>query len=222
MMIDGVSSRPFSAVTLPPMDIGLNNQREKIVKVSRERYANQRKEVEDRISKWSGMMPGDDEYIKKDSVGSSVAADQDKSSVKKNKTTCWSCGEGTEVSFEPDGRRPIYCKDCLEKVKAGEDLALRFRPTKPVEQSKTERVNQQAALGELGIEFEGSSFSKPKPEPKLESKPKVESKPEPLSTVSLNDAVKNEPVSFRGRKKRVEVDLKDLRKTLEEAMNKKD
>ncbi|MBU2068527.1 type IV secretion system DNA-binding domain-containing protein, partial [Patescibacteria group bacterium] len=91
MMIDGVSCRPFSATTLPPMDTGVTNQREKMIKVSRERYANPRKEVEEKISRWSGVMSdGDDQgYIRKDNVSSKNTTDQDKSSIKKNKTTCW-------------------------------------------------------------------------------------------------------------------------------------
>ena len=208
MMIDGVSCRPFSATTLPPMDTGVTNQREKMIKVSRERYANPQKEVEEKISRWSGVMSdGDDEgYIRKDNVSSRNTTDQDKSSIKKNKTTCWSCGKGTEVSFEPDGRRPIYCKECLEKVKAGEDVGLGYRPVAPIIQSKTDTVNQQSALSELGIEFKGTK------QPRRVETPQ---------TVGLDEAFNKEPVSFR-RKKRAEVDLKGLRATLEEAMGKKE
>ncbi|MBU2068084.1 hypothetical protein KKE13_00665 [Patescibacteria group bacterium] len=153
------------------------------------------------------MSDGDDEgYIRKDNVSSRNTTDQDKSSIKKNKTTCWSCGKGTEVSFEPDGRRPIYCKECLEKVKAGEDVGLGYRPVAPIIQSKTDTVNQQSALSELGIEFKGTK------QPRRVETPQ---------TVGLDEAFNKEPVSFR-RKKRAEVDLKGLRATLEEAMGKKE
>ncbi|MFA6526462.1 MAG: type IV secretion system DNA-binding domain-containing protein [Candidatus Buchananbacteria bacterium] len=56
LMIDGVSSDPFSADTLPPL-FGeyLTNSREKVINVSRERYANSRSDVEDKINRWSGM-----------------------------------------------------------------------------------------------------------------------------------------------------------------------
>ncbi len=219
MMIDGVSCRPFSALTLPPMDVGATNQREKIINVSRERYASSREEVEAKITKWSGVVAENEEEFRK------VNANKEKASVKKHKTTCWSCGADTEVSFEPDGQRPVYCKNCLEKVKAGEDVALRH---KPIIQSRTEKINQQAALKELGIEFEGSSPPKISESPgtkeisKSSLKPNVERKKvETPSAVGLGEALKNEPVSFRRKKKRVEVNLKDLRKTLEEAINKK-
>jgi CxxC-x17-CxxC domain-containing protein len=54
LMIDGVASDPFSAATLPPLfgDFRTNN-RDKVIAVSRERYANPRAEVEDKISRWS-------------------------------------------------------------------------------------------------------------------------------------------------------------------------
>jgi hypothetical protein len=61
MMIDGVSSRPFSATTLPPMDMDVTNQREKIVKVSRERFSRPREEVEAKIAKWSGAIIEEEE-----------------------------------------------------------------------------------------------------------------------------------------------------------------
>ncbi len=227
MMIDGVSCRPFSAKTLPPMDEGETNQREKIIKVSRERYANPRKEVEDRIAKWSGVMSEDGEEIKRENNRDNSQAKS--SDLKLNDINCWSCGKGTKVSFEPDGKRPIYCKDCLEKVKAGQDVPLDHRPVKPVVQSKTEKINQQAALGELGIEFEGAKKPVQKQEPKQEPGPIQKQKPvteskriETPPVASLNDAINREPVSFRKKKKRTEVDLGDLRKTLEEAIGKKE
>ncbi len=61
LMIDGVASRPFSALTLPP--IGSSTQStEKVVRVSRERYAVNRDKIEDKIARWSGMiiMPEDE------------------------------------------------------------------------------------------------------------------------------------------------------------------
>lgn len=56
LMIDGVSSDPFSAATLPPLfDDYRTNSRDKVIAVSRERYSNPRAVVEDKINRWSGM-----------------------------------------------------------------------------------------------------------------------------------------------------------------------
>ena len=197
MMIDGVSSRPFSATTLPPMDTGVTNQREKIVNISRERYANSREQVEAKIAKWSGVSSESSEEEKNIQKSKEPF-------LKKNKTTCWSCGKETEVSFEPDGRRPVYCKDCFEKAKKGEELSLRFKPEikQEIIRDTVEKPEQQSELRELGIEFGASNI------------------PKTPSSVSLKDAVEKEPVSFKNKRTRKEVDLKDLRKTLEDVMDK--
>ncbi len=54
LMIDGVASEPFSANTLPPI-----NQRtgstDRVIKVSRERYAEPRASIEEKILRWSGL-----------------------------------------------------------------------------------------------------------------------------------------------------------------------
>jgi hypothetical protein len=55
LMIDGVASRPFSAMTLPPIGSPTGSM-EKVVRVSRERYAVNRNTIEDKIAKWSGMV----------------------------------------------------------------------------------------------------------------------------------------------------------------------
>ncbi|MBU0671368.1 type IV secretory system conjugative DNA transfer family protein, partial [Patescibacteria group bacterium] len=54
LMIDGVSSSPFSAIGLPPVEGGDDNEA-KVIKVSRERYAKPRDVVEERILRWSGV-----------------------------------------------------------------------------------------------------------------------------------------------------------------------
>src|SRR3989339_787474 len=56
LMIDGIASQPFSATGLPPKskEEETNNE-DKVIKVSRERYASNREEVEDKIMRWHGM-----------------------------------------------------------------------------------------------------------------------------------------------------------------------
>ncbi len=55
LMIDGVASRPFSATTLAPIAASTHST-ERVVKVSRERYAVPREKIEDKIMRWSGLM----------------------------------------------------------------------------------------------------------------------------------------------------------------------
>ena len=61
LMIDGIASRPFSALTLPPI-AQTTHSAEKVIKVSRERYAVPRANIEDKIARWSGMVviPGEE------------------------------------------------------------------------------------------------------------------------------------------------------------------
>ncbi len=54
LMINGVASEPFSAVTLPPISDGFSGNAEKVIKVSRERHANPAADVEEKISRWMG------------------------------------------------------------------------------------------------------------------------------------------------------------------------
>lgn len=54
LMINGVASDPFSAITVPYNPEWVSSNAEKVIKVSRERYANPAREVEDKISRWMG------------------------------------------------------------------------------------------------------------------------------------------------------------------------
>jgi len=65
LMIDGVASEPFSAETLPPAE-GINNNREKVINVSRERYSKPKKVVEEKIVKWSGINEAREESYNED------------------------------------------------------------------------------------------------------------------------------------------------------------
>lgn len=57
LMIDGIAGDAFSATVLPPISLeGTIENEEKVIRVSRERYASSKKEVEDKIRRWSGML----------------------------------------------------------------------------------------------------------------------------------------------------------------------
>ena len=75
LMIDGVASRPFSSLTLPPIAQATNSL-EKVIRVSRERYASSRDKIEDKIARWTGMAPGPEEEGDLDVAGIEVTADK--------------------------------------------------------------------------------------------------------------------------------------------------
>jgi len=65
LLVDGVTSRPFSAGTLPPFHLPESgNSETKVIDMSRTLYARQRKTIEDEISRWAGSAPigRDDSY----------------------------------------------------------------------------------------------------------------------------------------------------------------
>jgi len=64
LMIDGVAGDAFSATALPPLNL-LETQmnEEKIINNSRERYGKSKKEVEEKIARWSGMSIGEEDEV---------------------------------------------------------------------------------------------------------------------------------------------------------------
>jgi len=135
LMIDGVASEAFSARTLPPVKLDSSipyDVKEKVIKVTRERYTKPREVVEDKITRWTENKDGDDKFRTKETtpVSSSRPASPPSASISKNKKTkkppktgkkynCTYCGAETELNFEPDLSKAIYCEDCLKKSRAG-------------------------------------------------------------------------------------------------------
>lgn len=74
LMIDGVASQPFTAITMPPIGSPTGSE-DKVIRVSRERYGKRREVIEDKILRWSGMggAVGEDEDDGDLSDGASVS-----------------------------------------------------------------------------------------------------------------------------------------------------
>lgn len=118
LMINGVTSEAFSARTLPPIGKTEGNG-DKVIRVTRERYTEPKKLVEEKIVRWSGLI---EEGIN--------PAQQAKFEAK-----CDSCGAVVLVPFIPDGIRPVYCKDCLKKIKKDKQTEQITTPIKETESS---------------------------------------------------------------------------------------
>jgi len=136
LMIDGITSRPFSASTLPPIKVDLSKGvKDKIIELSRKLYTRPRDVVENEITKWSGMLQMTD--------GES-----------KYKAVCSNCQKDTMVPFEPKEGRPVYCKDCMFKIKSGE-----LHPEQGFVASRSANQTEKAStepLAVLGIEFKST------------------------------------------------------------------
>jgi type IV secretory pathway TraG/TraD family ATPase VirD4 len=55
LLIDGIASRPFAAQTLPPFEKPPVSYKDKIIRISAERYGTKREKVEKKIAKWLGF-----------------------------------------------------------------------------------------------------------------------------------------------------------------------
>ena len=119
LMIDGIAGRPFSALTLPPIVFPYENPedspKETIVRVSRERYSMPRAFVEDKIAVWTET----DQPAVPKQAGMSAALPQAQTQMLYD-ARCSNCGKDTKVVFPPDGKRPVYCKSCRNKLKKAE------------------------------------------------------------------------------------------------------
>jgi len=133
LMIDGASSQPFSATTLPPIAQRTGSE-VKVIKVSRERYTRPRASIEEKVIKWSGMGTSDEgtvlevdeeagqslnDKLKALTESSPKIAAPPPPAGKKEKPMfeipCSVCGKIQKLTFEPDWSRPWFCKDDLDK-----------------------------------------------------------------------------------------------------------
>ncbi len=149
LMIDGVASEAFSARTFPPVKLDTSipiDVKDKVIKVTRERYGKSRAVVEDKISRWSENCEEDAKVKGKETASKNY---KDKKVSKAAKTgkiySCTYCGKDTELNFIPDLSKAIYCEDCLKKSRAGKIPS----PTsiKVVNKAKTEKEPLDSSLG---------------------------------------------------------------------------
>jgi len=122
LMIDGATSRGFSAKTLMPFPYPDKNNKEKIIRASRERYGTKKEKVEKKIKKWLGFV--DQIEVKPPGELYDIV--------------CSICGKKDKVPFIPDPDRPVYCKTCLKKIQRGE---IKGPETKKVPEAKKNENN---------------------------------------------------------------------------------
>lgn len=121
LMIDGVASTPFSARGLPPLSKAeRTGQEETAIKWSRDHYATPREEVEDQIVRWyqanaEETALNEQRIIRERAVF--TPRPKETSTPEGFPSICALCGTTTYTPFEPDGMRPVFCKQCLSKKK---------------------------------------------------------------------------------------------------------
>lgn len=195
LMIDGISSDPFSAKTLPPLyDDLVTHNAEKVTKVSRERYANPRSVVEDKINRWSGIELSDNmartvsgesstprqpapprrepAMAKPQPAFAPATTQQAKKNFeddrKKFKAVCDMCKKDTMLPFAPAPDKSVYCEECFKLVRE-ERRKKKDERSVPVE-------DKLKGLKEF-----------------------VDKKIADAPSISLSEAVSKQPVDFSGR-----------------------
>ena len=252
LMIDGISGHPFSAETLPPPVPLAESNREKIIRASRERYGIKREIVEEKISRWAGFDEdgGNNPPAKSPTTiqarprnqQNAPAGQRSGNPVQKDfsatqqgmpapqggetklyDAVCSNCGKPTKVIFPPEAGRAVYCKSCLKKMKAGQDLKK--------QEPKKQEFQNPGMFGPTSAGRENLPQSESlKPDSVIEEDP------------SDMEATKIENVSFHNPKNktegkrplasnqgivqktphRKEINLSELKKALEESLAKKD
>ncbi|OHA51409.1 MAG: hypothetical protein A3A97_01010 [Candidatus Terrybacteria bacterium RIFCSPLOWO2_01_FULL_40_23] len=241
LMIDGLASKPFSALTLSPMPKPSESYREEIIRKTRERYGTPREEVEAGIIEWAGHIPGISAQtsVESDRAEKIPETSQDvetktkklfnsppKEDENKIVANCWVCGTETRVPFEPDGVRPIYCKNCLADIRSGKREPIKVKTILP------SRLNEQISGGQAtknkGKKFIGSPSvgrvsPAPPPLPKKIGEVVVRPLGKPVSLSVLNSSKNPSQSTIQEEKKeRKAPDIVGLREILESAMKQED
>ena len=153
LMIDGITSAPFSARGLPPLtDEERTGQEENTIRFSREKYATPRSVVEERIMSWHESSDEGDRRVERPATVNipSPSGNNTNSQIipttrtyeaqvipaartyepqggEGYRTNCALCGNVTFTPFEPDGVRPVFCKQCLSKKKEERKIEMESR-----------------------------------------------------------------------------------------------
>ena len=112
LMIDGITSEAFSAVTLPPIAAETGNM-QKVIDTSRARFATPRTEIEERILSWSESKP----TVKEEIPGMPAEAPKKKGGKPLHDYDCTRCNKKISIPVELDRNRPIFCEECIEIVR---------------------------------------------------------------------------------------------------------
>ena len=195
LMIDGISSKGFSATALVPFTKPEISNKDQIIQSSRERYATNRDIVQKNIAEWSGMMTA--------SMQASMPSESQPSGFRDN-SNYRPQGQGGGPRFDRNNFRP--------DERRFDNQQRQFSP-RPDNRGQWDRP-QQGGQGDKGRRdrFQQPAMSAP-------------GRPMPLS-----DALKSGPVNFRGKKMepkqqerpKAEVNTDELRKLLEESLDKKE
>ncbi|HBU27948.1 TPA: hypothetical protein DEB00_02420 [Candidatus Uhrbacteria bacterium] len=146
LMIDGIASPPFSAATLPPIAQNTGSE-EKVIRISRERYAADKAVIEERVMKWTGLEGADIDQL----MDQAKAKGSGNQAKVKHKYKCSWTGKEFSIPVKLDRGRPIYSEEGKEMVRAAKKDGT-YDPRKDIIYSDTlEPIGSVAELGTDGL-----------------------------------------------------------------------
>ncbi len=126
LMIDGITSRPFSAETLAPFPRPAESFREAIIRASRERYGTPRAQVEEKIRLFTMgstlEVPGSSPAVPVSAPaahpeGGRASPGEARRDRPMYEAICAVDGKRILLPFKPDGTRPVYCEEHMDFIK---------------------------------------------------------------------------------------------------------
>lgn len=240
LMIDGVSSRGFSAQTIPPFPKLENSNREKVIEFSRKTYATNREVVEKNIADWAGSMHVEEQSKPKARYDSSPRFGE-AGPPRFNEYGPRPEPRRFEQDRRPSFDRPSRSGEGPYRQEMQSAPQYQSRPPQPFDyaqgkphpqfQTRPPQV-QPSIKPQLQSQQSIHTFQQPAKEPvqtptEFRAQQQSQQQLQP-SGLSFSEAVRRGPVNFRGKKieerperQKVEVNTNDLRKALEEAMGDK-
>lgn len=244
LMIDGIAGDAFSATVLPPIFLGETEENaEKVIAVSRERYSTPKEEVEEKIARWSGIVPVSkkevvprtyeenlesavilkdpvvtkkrEPVVMKNEKAGEVVEDAEAAFIAKQEekqkdmfdAKCDTCGIYIKIPFQPDGKRPTFCKECLK------DYQRAVAKTKEIEDRKK-------AQGQTNRAMQKKDFPKKEFKPKKETVISAKAYAPNERPLSLSQMQHIAPKKFKQNRERPQVDLGGLREAMQNAKKK--
>lgn len=182
LMIDGVTSQPFSAQTLAPIAQSTESG-ERVIQQSRERYTGNRAQIEERVAVWSGFSPDTD--VEEELAKVAAVKKEEKKKRFLNEYTCSRCGKTFAIPPVLDRSKPIYCEECrplvLEEQKRGKKVRDDREKKRDGRPAPIPRVSDGEVIAKETAGLASLEALKPREEraqPKREARPKMETKVE--------------------------------------------
>ncbi len=195
LMIDGVSSTPFSASGLPPVT-GPTDNRDKVIRVSRERYAKPKEIVEEKITRWSGMQVVGAEEKSDEELEAEIqkAIEEKKKEAEKIKSGEGGGAEKPEMTGEELETRAIAAREVfLEKSKVQAVDFLKIFSEEPEKREKFDEEKKVLPVAPPTIVVQPPKVEvKVTPPPVLVLPPKVSVKPKEKIEINVKIEEKKE------------------------------